>query len=187
MNFFIFLELTKLKNDSIRDIFKHSDIIINLGPNRAQAQDNFNEENDVDDNSPELKEDVEANDVIDIVKAVPVQEETLAPKEIEAKDAASNTGDKKDNSNCCDDLKSLIKMESDTFADRPVDDEENPENVGESPPETAASLDGSDLKRPLSQDKSLTIDRSEISSDLEIEEENFQHNSSHLNAPKSAD
>ena len=187
MNFFIFLELTKLKNDSIRDIFIHSDIIINLGPNRAQAQDNFNEENDVDDNSPELKEDVEANDVIDIVKAVPVQEETLAPKEIEAKDAASNTGDKKDNSNCCDDLKSLIKMESDTFADRPVDDEENPENVGESPPETAASLDGSDLKRPLSQDKSLTIDRSEISSNLEIEEENLLHNSSHLNAPKSVD
>ena len=54
MNFFIFLELTKLKNDSIRDIFIHSDIIINLGPNRAQAQDNFNEENDVDDDSPEL-------------------------------------------------------------------------------------------------------------------------------------
>ena len=78
-------------------------------------------------------------------------------------------------------------MESDTFADRPVDDEENPENVGESPPETAASLDGSDFKRPLSQDKSLTIDRSEISSNLEIEEENLLHNSSHLNAPKSVD
>ena len=55
------------ENDSIRDIFIHNDIKINLGPNKAQAQDNFSEENDVDDNSPELK-DVEANDVSDILK-----------------------------------------------------------------------------------------------------------------------
>ena len=84
-------------------------------------------------------------------------------------------------------LLQMVTRKRTQTADRPVDDEENPENVGESPRETAASLDGSDFKRPLSQDKSLTIDRSEISSDLEIEEENLLHNSSHLNAPKSAD
>ena len=73
------------------------------------------------------------------------------------------------------------------IADRPVDDEENLENDMESPPETTASLDGSDLKRPLSQDKSFTIDRSETALNLEFEEENLLHNPSHLDTAKSAD